>query len=185
MSDCERIPLIEYHSLNTVKYTLLEKQKNTKSYLNKLITCNICIIINIINIFLIRFGISILYFLDPALSIKLEALIIIIVTAYIFLSCLLIVKVRLTRKILTISKQFNIHMNKICAVFIISIVVDLSLYVAYYAIVPNNITSDTILSNTENKKILYILSTLSIFFVYVIIIMDIGYNYYFRSRNHE
>ena len=131
MSDGEKIPLIAYHSVNPVKYTSLEEQTNTRSYLYKLIVCNICILITILTIFLIRIGIGVLYFLDPALLIKLEALIItIIVTTYISLGGLTLVKICLTRKILTISKQFNIHTNKICTVlFIILIIIDLSLYI--------------------------------------------------------
>ena len=152
MSDGEKIPLIAYHSVNPVKYTSLEEQKSMKSYLNKLTACNICIIINILTIFPTRTAIGVLYFLNPALSIKLEALIIIIiVTTYISLGGLIIVKVRLTRKILTISKQFNIHMNKICVVLIILIiliVVDLSLYIAYYY---------TMLSDNEIKQTLFVL----------------------------
>ena len=177
MSDGEKIPLIEYHSVNPVKYTSLEEQTNTRSYLYKLIVCNICIIINILTIFLIRTAIGVLYFLNPALSIKLEALIItIIVTIYISLGGLTLVKICLTRKILTISKQFNIHMNKICVVliiFIILIVVDLSLYIAYCYTISDN----------EIKKTLLVISSTSMLFACIIILIEIGYKDYFIANN--
>ena len=158
MSDGEKIPLIAYHSVNPVKYTSLEEQTNTKkSYLYKLTACNICILITILTIFLIRAGIGILYTLNQTVGIDIETLIIIVIT-YISLSCLIIVKIRLTRKIL-ISKQFNIYMNKICVVFII-LIVDLSLYIAYYY---------TLLSDNEIKQTLFILSSVSMVFASMII----------------
>ena len=167
MSDCEKIHLIDYHFVNTVKCTLIKQEKNTKSYINKLTACNICILANIISIFPIRTVIGVLYSLNLAVAV--EALIIIImVTAYISLGGLTIVKIRLTRKILTISKQFNIHMNKICAVFIILIIIDVNLYISYYAMLPD-----------IEIIVLLAISTLSMFFAGIIIGIEIIYKVLF------
>ena len=173
MSGGKKISMNEYHSLNPVNCTSAEIQINTKSYVSKLTSCDLCILINILTIILIRIVVGILYFLNPALSIKLEALIItIIVITYISLSCLIIVKIRLTRKIL-ISKQFNIYMNKMLIVFIIINIIDLSLYISYYAM----------LSDNEIKKNLFILSSTSMLVACMIILIEISYKYYFIANN--
>ena len=176
MPDGEKIPLIEYHFVNPVKYTLLEEQTNTKSYLYKLIVCNICVFINILSILLIRSIVFVLDYLNPAEVIKLEiliALLLVIVTLHIMLNCLTIIKVCLTYKILTISKQFKYQIGKSCALFVILIIIDLSLYISYYAILPN-----------IKIEILSILSTSSIFVAILTVTIEIIYKIIFITTNY-
>ena len=162
MSDCEKIHLIDYHFVNTVKCTLIKQEKNTKSYINKLYACYTCVLVNIISIFLIRAVIDVLYFQNITATVETS---IVIVTAYISLGSLTIVKICLTRKILTISKQFNIHTNKICTVlFIILIIIDLILYISCYAI-----------SSDIGIIILFILSSISRFSACVVIGIEANY----------
>ena len=136
MSDAERIPPIENHSVTPLNCTSAEIRKNAISYVNKLSVCNTCILINNISIILIRTVIGALKLLNPATAIKLEISITIVI--YLFLICLLIVKFCLTHKLLAISKRFNIHINKIYAVFIILIIIDLSLYISYILLSSDN-----------------------------------------------
>ena len=162
MPDDEKIPLIEYHFLNPVKCTSISVQKNAEWYVDKLTWCNICIIINILGIFLIRTAIGVLDLLKSAaatLEMLITIVVVIMATTYIFLICLFIVNQSLIRKLLAISKQFNIHTNKICTVLsIILIIIDLSLYISCYAI-----------SSDIGIIILFILSTIIMFSVCVVI----------------
>ena len=163
MSDDKKIPLIEYHFINPVKYTSLDLQKDTILYVNKLTACNISIIINILCIVIIRTATYVLDLLYPDVAIKLAILIAITVTAYIFLSCLIIVNLRLTHIILTISKHNN-HINKIFKLLIILIVVELSLYILYYAVSSYTITI-----------ILYGLSLINLIFICIVMSIEVTY----------
>ena len=157
MSDCEKAPLFKFHSVSPVKCTLLEEQKNMKPYLNKLIACNICIIINILIILLTLISIG---FLEP---LNISILITIVIT-HVFLFYLTGVKHILTCRFLIISKKFKTQIFKICGIFIILIMIEVFLLILFYGII-----SDIEIS------ILLLSSVISLVFAGIIIMIEIAY----------
>ena len=118
------------HSINIAKYILLVEKRIIKLYLSKLTSYNKYILINILCILITQFAVGCLN-VKPDIVEKLE-IITLIVTAimitYIFLGCLIIIKLCLICEILTIGKQFKTHISKTFAIFIILFIITSSLF---------------------------------------------------------
>ena len=129
MSDSKKIPLIAYHSVDPVKYTLLEEQsqqKKIKRCVRKVTLYNICILIHTIIILLIA--------LLPKFVKNELAIIIIQVMVHLFMGCIIIIKSYSTRKISILNEQFKPQMKNIRIMFLILILIYAFSVTSYYLI---------------------------------------------------
>ena len=166
MSDGEKIPLIEHHSVNTVKCISLKEQKNMKLYVSKLTLCNKVIFINILCILITQLAVGCLSIKDIIVK-KLDIAILIAATiliTHILFGCLTIVKVYLIDKISMNSEKFKPYIYITFAIFVTLFVIIFILFVSYL-----------ITMLTAKIYILLVLSSIILIFEGIIIIIETIY----------